>query len=740
MDEATIAEVVVGSGLTALVSAHVALRHRRQKRDQVAYARNVEAGLHLPASLHPVIDPDICIGSLSCLKACPEGDILGIVDGAARLVHANHCIGHGRCAAACPVHAIQLVLGTATRGVDLPEVDSHFESSRPGVHVIGELAGMGLIRNAVEQAAQCATYIADSLARQPSRGGEVADAVVIGSGPAGVGCALGLRARGLWVRLVDRSKLGGSLAHYPRHGLVMNGSLQLPGSGKLRQQRVSKQELLAYLEKSLATVGQRVEEGVVVTGLGGQDGAFVLETSTGTIAARKVVLATGRRGAPRKLAVPGEDLPKVTYSLVDPEQYAGARVIVVGGGDVAVEAACSLAEVGCAAVALSYRGRELTRCRPANALRAVELAGKGRLELLFSSEVKEIEERSLTLQRESQLLVIANDYVIVCIGGELPLEFLQKLGVRVKRHFGEEASAASAPKRQSWTLTAEQAERRRWHRRMAVACGALLLFLAALGLLGSSYYLLRGSQRLQSPLHPWLKPASSLGLTIGIAASALMLTNFLYALRKRWARMAGLGNLSTWLDVHVVVGILSPLVIAFHAAFQSNNLAASTTYVSLGVVVATGLVGRYLYSLIPGSKGMPDLLARVERGKLALEPVVEDPATPAMVRSLYDRASSPSPRSPFAIQLARSAIEKSTFRLRLMIVLWLLVPPERRHPLREGLLELMRLRSEIGLFGAIHRLMRAWRGLHVSLAVLLVVTLLAHIALSVYLGYVPGLR
>ena len=144
-------------------SIHLLRRVLRQRRDAAALREKIERNQHHPRSLHPVMDPDICIGSLSCLKACPEGDILGIVDGAARLVHADHCIGHGRCAAECPVGAIRLVFGTAERGVDLPEVDEFFESSRAGVHVVGELGGMGLIKNAITQGLQAAERLGDLL-------------------------------------------------------------------------------------------------------------------------------------------------------------------------------------------------------------------------------------------------------------------------------------------------------------------------------------------------------------------------------------------------------------------------------------------------------------------------------------------------------------------------------------------------------------------------------------------------
>jgi len=742
MNETTVAGIVMGSGVSALVLTQLALRRRRERRDERVLAENEARGQHLPPSLHPVIDTDRCIGSLACIKACPEGDILGVVDGAARLVHATHCVGHGRCAASCPVQAIQLVFGTAARGVDLPEVDGRFESSRAGVHVVGELSGMGLIRNAVEQAAQCAGYLAEALGR-PASDPRVADAVVVGAGPAGVSCALALQARGFAVRLLERDRLGGAMAHYPRHGLVMNGPLQLPGAPRLKEALITKLQLLEYFEKALRTARLRIEEGVEVTGLAGNDGAFVLDSSRGLIATRKVVLAAGRRGTPRTLGVPGEDRAKVTYALVDPEQYAGKRVLVVGGGDAAVEAVCAVAERGAEAV-LSYRQAALQRCRPANRQRAEALAASGKLLLLLDTEVLRIGEAVVVLRRGGREEALPNDFVIACLGGELPLAFLARMGVGVRRLFGEQrASRAPGEKGGAWTASPEELDRRRWLRVMALAGGAALVLVALLAWSGLDYYPLRGPERLRSPLHPTLKPAGSLGITIGIAASAVMLTNFLYAVRKRWGALSGLGNLQSWLDLHVFVGVMSPVVIAFHAAFQSNNLMASSTYASLGIVVLTGLVGRWFYALLPRAHGrsleLAELLGQRERTRDRLQPLLAGAHDPAPLTALLAEAGAPPSRAPFVLQLAGSLPGALSFRIRLAAALRA-VPLAERPALRQSLAQLRRLRAQAGLFGGIERLMRIWRSLHVSLAVLLVVALGCHILLALYLGYGPGAR
>ncbi|HXL40347.1 MAG TPA: 4Fe-4S dicluster domain-containing protein, partial [Myxococcales bacterium] len=208
-------------GCLALALIHLARRRRRHRKTAVALEEAHARGVQIPLTLHPVIDPDICIGSLTCLKSCPEGDILGIVNGAARLVHADHCIGHGKCAAECPVDAIKLVFGTSERGVDLPMIDEYFESSRPGVHIVGELGGMGLIRNAVTQGLQAAERLTQVM---PKRSGSSTDVVIVGAGPAGLAAALRLREAGRSFRVLEQGSVGGTVANYPRQKIVMTES------------------------------------------------------------------------------------------------------------------------------------------------------------------------------------------------------------------------------------------------------------------------------------------------------------------------------------------------------------------------------------------------------------------------------------------------------------------------------------------------------------------------------------
>ena len=174
-------------------------------------------------------------------------------------------------------------------------------------------------------------------------------------------------------RVLEQGTIGGTIANYPRQKIVMTESFQLPYYGKLSKKRISKEDLLGIWTRALHKAQVKVDEGVRVLGVEGKDGAFRVQTSKGSIDARKVVLATGRRGTPRKLGVPGEELPKVTYRLMDAEQYDGCRVLMVGGGDASLEAAIQLAEQSDAEVAISARGDSFAKCRHANREKMAEL-------------------------------------------------------------------------------------------------------------------------------------------------------------------------------------------------------------------------------------------------------------------------------------------------------------------------------------------------------------------------------
>jgi thioredoxin reductase len=407
--------------------AHVAAARRKQETA-------VQAGMAEPISLHPRIDPNVCICSAGCTAACPEGGIIGIVGDRAELVSPTRCIGHGACMEACPVGAITLVFGTETRGVEIPYVSERFETNVSGVYIAGELGGMGLIRNAVTQGREAATYIARDLdARGPGH-----DLVIVGAGPAGLSAALQAKAEGLDALVLEQGDgVGGTILSYPRQKLVMTQPMEIPIYGTYRKREAAKEELQTLFETLAADHGIRVRGGEKVDGVVRENGGFRVRTSRGDYAARRVLLAIGRRGTPRRLGVPGEGTSKVAYRLLDPEQYRNRRILVVGGGDSAIEAAVTLAEEAGTRVSLSYRKAVFARLKDKNRERITLALENGLVTPYLESAVRSIGPETVVLDHRGRDLTIENDYVLVFIGGELPTAFLNGIGVRMEKKFGE---------------------------------------------------------------------------------------------------------------------------------------------------------------------------------------------------------------------------------------------------------------------------------------------------------------
>jgi thioredoxin reductase/ferredoxin len=417
--------------------AYVGLRARRDRRNRTMLRESRAAGLAEPPSLHPRIDPARCLGCATCVAACPEGDVLGVIGGKAELVQPASCIGHGACRAACPTGAITLVLGTERRGVDIPVLGPDFQTSVPGVFVAGELGGMGLIRNAIEQGRQAVDAIR---ARAGARGGGAGDAldlVIVGAGPAGLSASLAARQHGLRAVTLEQEALGGAVAHFPRGKIVMTSPAELPLVGRLPFRETSKENLLAFWRDVEQRSGVRIRYGERVESLRRTGETLEVRSSGGVLRARSVLLAVGRRGTPRKLGVPGEELPKVVYRLDDPGQYTGRHVLVVGGGDSALEAAASVVEESDAKVVLSYRGDAFVRAKPKNRARIESATASRRLHVALASTIREIRSDRVRLATARGEGLVRNDDVIVCAGGVLPTAFLEAAGVSMQTVHGE---------------------------------------------------------------------------------------------------------------------------------------------------------------------------------------------------------------------------------------------------------------------------------------------------------------
>jgi thioredoxin reductase/ferredoxin len=433
--------------LVVLLVGSAVIRTRRREKAALAAARRAGLSTEGPRAQHPRIDISHCIGCGACVDVCPE-NVLALIAGKAALVSPGKCIGHGLCAEVCPVGAIEIVMAKPSMGADLPALSREFETNVPNLFVVGELGGLALIKNAVNQGRDVVDTIAERFAQRgrPTAGTGAVDVCIVGAGPGGISAALRATERQLSCVIVEQEEFGGTVARYPRQKLVLTSPVEFPGYGKFKKLQLSKEDLLKFWEqvrreaKLSVRTRERVEHVERHT-----TGGFAIRSTRGEYRARSVVLALGRRGSPRKLEIPGEDLPKVMYSLLDAEAYSGARVLVVGGGDSAVETALGLAHQVGNTVTLSYRKDSFSRIKERNAQRVKEFARGRKLTVIFNSQPVEIHKDLVLLDVEGQRREVPNDYVWVLVGSLPPNDFLRQAGVQLgSRDLGDAARAAAA--------------------------------------------------------------------------------------------------------------------------------------------------------------------------------------------------------------------------------------------------------------------------------------------------------
>jgi thioredoxin reductase (NADPH) len=412
---------------------------RKQKRESRKVEEKIllakEEGLYEPVSLHPVVDINSCIQTGACIAACPEKDILGIRNGKATTINASQCIGHGACFLACPTQAISLCIGTSKRGVDLPHVNQNFETNVPGIYISGELGGMGLIKNAVEQGRQAVENIVKSGFKKHHA---MYDLVVVGAGPAGISASLTAKKHNLRCLTLEQDTLGGTVFHFPRSKIVMTSPMHLPLYGKVKLFETSKTELLGLWKNVIGKNDIPIKENTKVEAVVAEDGHFRVETLNGDkYTSKYVLLAIGRRGTPRKLGIPGEDMEKVAYRLLEPESISEKKIVVVGGGDSAVESALILACQN--SVILSYRSEAFNRLKPKNSVKILEAASLGQVDLRFNTNLVAIGKDDVTLSsvNNPETMKVENDMVYIFAGGELPTQLLMKCGIQITKKFGE---------------------------------------------------------------------------------------------------------------------------------------------------------------------------------------------------------------------------------------------------------------------------------------------------------------
>jgi thioredoxin reductase/Pyruvate/2-oxoacid:ferredoxin oxidoreductase delta subunit len=417
----------------AVVVIFYVIKHRKKSRETTTKIEKAkELGFHEPVSLHPVVDPDTCIGSGACVTACPEKDILGLVNGKATTINASRCVGHGACFHACPVQAITLCIGTEKRGVDLPHVSPEFETNIPGLFIAGELGGMGLIKNAVEQGRQAVENLKKKMKFSKEANFDV---IIVGAGPAGISATLTAANSNMRFLTVEQDSLGGTVFNFPRAKIVMTSPMNLPMHGKLKLSETTKSELLDLWLNILAKNNISINEQEKVDSIEKINDYFLVSTNKEKYKTNSVVLCIGRRGSPRKLGVPGEEKEKVAYRLLEPELIQNQKILIVGGGDSAIESALLLMEDN--VVSISYRSDKFSRLKPKNLEKINEAVNDKKIKIFYNSNVKEIKDKSVILQVEENQKEIDNNLVYIFAGGELPTKFLEKIGIKIEKKFGE---------------------------------------------------------------------------------------------------------------------------------------------------------------------------------------------------------------------------------------------------------------------------------------------------------------
>lgn len=412
------------------------LKFRRAQRLTLDRKKEAESmGVGRPRSQYPLIDAAYCIGCGSCVEACPEGDVLGVVYGKATIINGERCVGHGYCEQVCPVGAIKVGLGDIKTREDIPVLNDYFESNVPGLFVAGELGGISLIRNAITQGRTAVERIAELRQDSGRNAGADCDLIIVGGGPAGLSAALTAIEKDLSYIVIDQQEPGGTILQYPRRKLVMTQPVEIPLYGRLEKDEYSKETLLDIWTKLISKFKLRVQANEKVENLQQTENLFKIQTQQAEYKAPFVVLAMGRRGTPRKLGVPGEDKAKVAYQLLDAQSYNNNDLLVVGGGDSAVEAAVGLARQSKNRVHLSYRKSKLFKIKKKNEDRINELIDQDKIKPLFNSNVISIDDKSVNLKIGDDITEIPNDYVFVFAGGIPPFDMLKQVGIQ----FGGEA-------------------------------------------------------------------------------------------------------------------------------------------------------------------------------------------------------------------------------------------------------------------------------------------------------------
>ena len=611
MSWAVLSSLVLLLGLTLIVL--VRRRELWRMREAVgARKAAVKAGANEAQLQHPVIDLSRCLGCATCVAACPEENVLELIHGQAMVVNGARCQGISACERECPVGAITVTISNLDERDDIPAVNEGLEAvGSPGLFLAGEITAHALIKTAIDHGSAVGSAVAERVRTDEVANHEesqVLDLCIVGAGPAGLACSLEAKRNGLnFVTIDQETSFGGTVAKYPRRKLVMTQPMELPIYGRFKEKSYSKEELMSLWWRIASEQQLPIHGGEVFQGLEREeDGSYVVRTDNRSYVARNVCLAVGRRGIPRKLGVPGEDLPKVAYSLLDANSYQGRRLLVIGGGDSAVEAALALAEQPGNQVALSYRKETFFRVRPRNLERLQQAMSESRLQVFTNSQLLAVHPESVELaissEQGSQAYALPNDEVFIMAGGVPPTDLLKSSGV-------------------SFDATSHGPSKAVEELGSGLLPALVVGFLLSLGALGwalfhGDYYGAPAGERAANLKHDFLRPSAGVGLWLGIASVSLIVVNLAYLVRRSSRFRFQWGSLQGWMTSHVATGILALLCAMLHGALAPRDTVGGHAYWALVVLLITGAIGRYFYAWVPRAANGTELALDDIKAKL----------------------------------------------------------------------------------------------------------------------------
>lgn len=375
--------------------------------------------------MYPSVNRGVCVGCGTCVLSCKVKKTLALISGKSTLVDPRVCDACGNCEKACPTGANQMLEYGQKLKIRVPQIDENFETNVPGIYIIGTLAGAGLIKEAINQGRAVLNHIMRSV--YPDR---LPHVLIIGAGPAGLSAFLSSRKFGLPSTCLEKGAAANTIRNFPKRKIVMAEPVDMPLFGPLWVGDTTREKLLEVWDGILEKTKAPIVTGARLEGVRREGGRFIVSAGGQEIPCDRIILALGVRGEPRKLKVPGEDLPKVFYNLIDAQEFKGRRIAVVGGGDASLEASLALASQGCR-VTLVVRGESFPMAKARNREKIAAAIEAKTVEVRFKSAVREIKPKSVVVTSGESAEELENDAVFIMIGGELPYPLLEKIGINI---------------------------------------------------------------------------------------------------------------------------------------------------------------------------------------------------------------------------------------------------------------------------------------------------------------------